>query len=405
MNLVEYYSSDDNTPVELHKTAEADRQLQKRIKINPCPDVHIENSVNLDFLPVQGPANPFVVERNVTRNIMSGHVQEHVINPAVFNALQRSFENHGYTLPPDAPTDNLPTAPQNPKRIRKDKGSVDSPSFMGPWAGFHGQDTALPEDTSEFVPAAPFDKSKINSLNVQESSIFHGKEQFDYLGRSYMHPPSDLDINLLGDGGTQNCFIPKRLAHTWTGHTKGVNCIRWFPKSAHLILSASMDQKIKLWDVYHKRECLRTYIGHSKAIRDVCFGLQGLTFLSASYDRNIKEWDTETGQVKGRFETSKFPFCVTYHPTNPHIFLTGCQDHKIYQFDTRSGKIVNEYVSHHGAVNTITFLDDDRRFASTSDDKSIKCWEFDLPVVVKYVAESDLNSMPAVSRSHDRKSF
>ena len=52
------------------------------------------------------------------------------------------------------------------------------------------------------------------------------------------------------------------------------------------------------------------------------------------------------------------------------------------QFDTRSGNIVQEYDRHLGAVNTITFIDQDRRFVSTSDDKSLRCWEWLVHLVV-----------------------
>jgi WD40 repeat protein len=122
-----------------------------------------------------------------------------------------------------------------------------------------------------------------------------GKAERDYLGRTYMSVPTDVDVNLGGEPGAQECFIPKRLIHTWTGHTKAVSAIRFFPQSAHLLLSCSMDGKVKLWDVYHARSVLRTYIGHSKGVRDICFTNDGARFLSASFDKTIKLWDTETG--------------------------------------------------------------------------------------------------------------
>ena len=46
--------------------------------------------------------------------------------------------------------------------------------------------------------------------------------------------------------------------------------------------------------------------------------------------------------------------------------------------------------------STLTFIDENRRFVSTSDDKSIRAWDFDIPVVVKYIAEPYMHSVPAV---------
>jgi len=62
-----------------------------------------------------------------------------------------------------------------------------------------------------------------------------------------------------------------------------------------------------------------------------------------------------------------------------------------------SGDITQEYDQHLGPVNTITFVDDNRRFVTTSDDKTIRAWEFDIPVVIKYIAEPHMHSMPAVT--------
>lgn len=80
----------------------------------------------------------------------------------------------------------------------------------------------------------------------QERTILHQQQDKDYLGRTYMHVPMDLDVQLDKDAGSFECFAPKRIVHTWTGHSKGVNAIRFFPKSGHMLLSASQDCRIKV---------------------------------------------------------------------------------------------------------------------------------------------------------------
>lgn len=68
----------------------------------------------------------------------------------------------------------------------------------------------------------------------------------DYQGRSFLHAPQDVGVNLRSENPPEKCFLPKAHIHTWSGHTKGVAAIRWFPRTAHLLLSASMDCRIKV---------------------------------------------------------------------------------------------------------------------------------------------------------------
>jgi pre-mRNA-processing factor 17 len=67
------------------------------------------------------------------------------------------------------------------------------------------------------------------------------------------------------------------------------------------------------------------------------------------------------------------------------------------QYDMNTGEITHEYDQHLGPVNTITFVDENRRFITTSDDKTIRAWDYDIPVVIKYIAEPHMHSMPAVT--------
>jgi pre-mRNA-processing factor 17 len=89
----------------------------------------------------------------------------------------------------------------------------------------------------------------------------------------------------------------------------------------------------QLWDVYHERRCLRTFLGHNKSVRDICFSNDGCRFLSCSYDNYVKLWDTETGKCIGAYTNNKIPYCIKFNPNDDkqHIFLAGCSDKKIIQ--------------------------------------------------------------------------
>jgi pre-mRNA-processing factor 17 len=74
-------------------------------------------------------------------------------------------------------------------------------------------------------------------------------------------------------------------------------------------------------------------MGHTKAVRDICFSNDGRRFLSCSYDKNINCWDTETGECLGSYTNGKIPYCIKFNPSNElqHVFLSGHSDKRIVQ--------------------------------------------------------------------------
>ena len=76
-----------------------------------------------------------------------------------------------------------------------------------------------------------------------------------------------------------------------------------------------------------------------KAVKDVTFSNDGRRFLSCGYDRQMKLWDTETGQCLKRFSNGKIPYVVRFHPDEDkqHIFLAGMSDKKIIQVRPPAG--------------------------------------------------------------------
>lgn len=49
---------------------------------------------------------------------------------------------------------------------------------------------------------------------------FSVKEMYDYQGRSYLHVPQDVGVNLRSTVPPEKCYLPKKQIHVWSGHTK-----------------------------------------------------------------------------------------------------------------------------------------------------------------------------------------
>ncbi|XP_068222811.1 pre-mRNA-processing factor 17 isoform X1 [Palaemon carinicauda] len=389
------------------------------------------------FAPTLGPLRPEESKyQEAPRNTLAGYVEPAHFNAFEFESQRRTFTSYGYAVDPSIsgnPDDgrryvgDVSAAKETsgitvfetkhkpdqiPKRKRdKNDDASDIDGFQGPWAKYENEQTVMrPSEEEQHALDEILAKrqkrgKQTDDKPIEEKSLLHIKDAYDYQGRSFLHIPQDVGVNLKSPEPPEKCFMPKKLIHTWKGHNKGVSAIRWFPRSGHLMLSCSMDTKIKIWEVFNSRRCIRTYMGHKQAVRDACFDIEGKQFLSAGYDRFIKLWDTETGDCISRFTSRKIPYCVKFHPDEDkqNLFVAGTSDKKIVCWDIRTGEIVQEYDRHLGAVNSITFIDENRRFVSTSDDKSLRVWEWDIPVDFKYIADPTMHSMPAVTLSPNKK--
>ncbi|GMJ00721.1 hypothetical protein like AT1G10580 [Hibiscus trionum] len=450
-------SSPDSSPLRLFPSKSAAPKVDDTMLALTAAKAHQSHSKPIDptqhvvafnptyhqlWSPIYGPTHPYAKDgiAQGMRNHKLGFVEDASIHSFVFDEQYNTFHKYGYAADPSGnnyigdldalqkndaiSVYNIPQHEQKKQRIEKKDVEMEEDEVMGgenevdpteidnpasdvwlmknkksPWAGKkEGVQTELTEEQKKYAEEYAKKKEEKDhpgekGEHVVDKTTFHGKEERDYQGRSWIAPPKDAKAT------NDHCYIPKRLVRTWSGHTKGVSAIRFFPKYGHLILSAGMDTKVKIWDVFNSGKCMRTYMGHSKAVRDISFCNDGTKFLTAGYDKNIKYWDTETGQVISTFSTGKIPYVVKLNPDEDkqNILLAGMSDKKIVQWDINTGQITQEYDQHLGAVNTITFVDNNRRFVTSSDDKSLRVWEFGIPVVIKYISEPHMHSMPSIS--------
>ncbi|PSN51199.1 hypothetical protein C0J52_06069 [Blattella germanica] len=280
------------------------------------------------FAPELGPENPFQTrQQRAHKNMLSGYVEQAHISDFQFENQRRTFNSYAMEAAKEADGrtvfESTKERPSDKRKRSKNDNPSDVEGFLGPWGGFIDEKRVMKPNEEE---AAELEEilakrqkrgKQVDDKPLEEKTVLHIKDTVDYQGRSFLHAPQDVGVNLRSDSPPERCFLPKAHIHTWQGHTKGITAIRWFPKTAHLLLSCSMDCRVK-WDV-------------------------------------------------------------------------------------RSGEIVQEYDRHLGAVNTITFVDENRRFVTTSDDKSLRVWEWDIPVDMKYIADPTMHSMPAVTPSPNQK--
>lgn len=383
--------------------------------------------------PVMGPAHPFQKDGLAAgmRNHRAGHVESTHLHSFAFDEQYNTFHSYGFAAAPtgqgtvalkeaeegdtvygNAAKRRKTTAEKKEAAARKaalqeevEQHPPDAPfelTVRQPWAEKEVQAVELTEEQQEYMAkfnaereekAAKGGKGDKDGGDKGSTSFFHGKEAKDYQGRSWLAPPKDRRKDT-----PDAYFLPKKWLHTWSGHTKGVNAVRFFPKTGHMLLSAGLDGKVKIWDVFGSGKCMRTYLGHTKGVRDINFTTDGSRFVSVGYDKIIRLWDTETGQVLRTLNNGKQHYCGVLHPEEDkqNVLMSGCQDKKIYQWDLETGDVMQEYNYHLGAVNAVTFFDEGRRFVSSSDDKSLRVWEFGVPVQIKYIADPSMHSMPSL---------
>lgn len=191
---------------------------------------------------------------------------------------------------------------------------------------------------------------------------------------------------------------------TLPGHDHSVSAIRFIPSgvagepaSGNLLVSASRDKTLKIWDVV-TGFCLRTLRGHVEWVRDVCPSLDGRYLLSTGDDMSARIWDisstSESEAKQTMFGHTHFAECCAFAPPSSYQYFaelaglkkpppqtsmaefmaTGSRDKTIRLWDAR-GTCLATLVGHDNWVRALEFHPSGKYLLSVSDDKTLRCWD------------------------------
>ena len=171
------------------------------------------------------------------------------------------------------------------------------------------------------------------------------------------------------------------------GHRAGPSQVHFSPDGRNL-LSCSMDQSVRLWDVVTGKES-RRFEGHVERVECAAFSRDGRLVAGAGggawkdgkwqdSEFSVWLWDVATGKVVHRFEGhTAFVVGAAISPNGQHL-ATGSWDGTVRLWDI-PGKQPRHVLKGHSHLNAVAFSPDGRLVISAGYfDRTVRLWDVQL---------------------------
>lgn len=163
------------------------------------------------------------------------------------------------------------------------------------------------------------------------------------------------------------------------GHQESVQSAQ-FSDDGAMIISASHDNTVKLWDV-ESAKAIKTFRGHDGWVQSATLLKDGKWILSASHDAQLKLWNiagyAEIRTLKGRVlaEHVDAVLDVSFSKDGKRL-VTASRDKTAISWDVSTGKPDKEFTEGHAFLaSSAIFLPDQKRLATAAVDNSVRIWD------------------------------
>ncbi|KAI8950031.1 WD40 repeat-like protein [Xylaria longipes] len=208
-------------------------------------------------------------------------------------------------------------------------------------------------------------EAPVMELSGHSGEIFSAK--FDPTGNLIASGSMDRSILLWNSSGACENY------GVLTGHKGAVLDLQW-SRDSEILYSASADTHLASWDLISGAR-IRRYVGHEEIINAMDISKRGEELLiSASDDGTIGIWDPRTKNVVDHIETD-FPVTAVAVSEAGNEIYSGGIDNDIKVWDMRKKAVVYSMLGHNDTITSLRVSPDSQSLLSYSHDSTAKTWD------------------------------
>ncbi|KAJ0392751.1 hypothetical protein P43SY_009650 [Pythium insidiosum] len=151
------------------------------------------------------------------------------------------------------------------------------------------------------------------------------------------------------------------------------NCA--FNKSGDKFITGSYDRTCKVWDTQTGDELL-TLEGHKNVVYAIAFNNPyGDKIITGSFDKTCKLWSAETGQLYHTYRGHSTEIvCLSFNPQGT-VIATGSMDNTAKLWDVETGQELHTLFGHTAEIVSLNFDTQGERIITGSFDHTVKVWD------------------------------
>lgn len=155
-----------------------------------------------------------------------------------------------------------------------------------------------------------------------------------------------------------------------SGHTGLIKQAIFLPNN-RIIASIAEDRCIRFWESNSGQLIKKVDLNdHATSLEESADG----EMITISYGKNVSFWNANTLEKVKEFTLPTIVHSASLHP-DKKSFVCGGQDFKIYKLDYESGRELESFKGHFGALWCVRFSPDGELYASGSEDGTLRLWQ------------------------------